>query len=145
MILKVRDDCLASIGDVLGKKYLKSGRRIAGSVEGNKIRLYTEDDRGKHSSFMTRVFIATVSGNRLEGGFRLSTFVIVLLLVLFAVCVESIVVALIASQPTSAVFPTVVIAAEIAYLFAIKYISKENDALVLKFLEELKSEDNNSR
>ena len=145
MILKLKDDCLGIIRADLGKKYLKSGRRLAGSVEDNKIKLYTEDDYGKHSSFMTRVFVGNVSGNRLEGGFRLSAFVIALLAVLFAVCVESIVVAAITAQLSSLVFPIVVIAAELAYLFAIKNISKENDTLILKYLEELKSEDTYTR
>lgn len=141
MIYKVNENFLEQLALDLNKKYLSSGLRLGGDIEKDKIKLYTEDDHGKHSNFTTRVFKASINGNTLSGGFKISLYVLVLLLILFAFCVESIIASIISGSLMSVIFPAVIIAVELIYYFLLKRLSAENDRLIIKYLEEQAVED----
>lgn len=141
MNYKVNEDFTEQLSRDFGKKYLSSGIKLGGDINGDKIKLYTEDDHGKHSNFAQRIFFATLSGNTLSGKFSLSRYVIVLLIILAAFCVESIVMAVISASVLSVIFPAAILIIEILYLIFIKKISYENDTLIKKYLEDCAVED----
>ncbi len=137
MFFKVNENVENIIKNDLHKRYLTSGKRLAGEVKGNKLKLFLEDDFGKHSAFMSRYFYGEISKDGISGKFRVSAYVIVLLLVLFAVAVESIVAAIILGGYSGVILPSVIIAAEIFYFIYLKRLSFENDELIRKYLESL--------
>ncbi len=121
----------------INKKYLKSGFRLGGSIKGNKLNLYIEDDFGKHSGFMSECFYGNFEGGRICGSFRMSNYVFVLLLILFLIAVESIVMAVINGSFSSAITPILIVAAEILYIFVLKRQSKGNNGLISEYLSNL--------
>ena len=141
MEYKVNQNFMEQLTSDLDKKYLSNGVKLGGSVNDNKIKLYTEDDYGKHSNFTTRVFYGKLSGNTLSGKFSISLYVICLLGVLMAVCVESIVTAVLSKPFEAVIFPSAIIIIEIVYFLSLKRISAENDKLVKKYLEDCTVED----
>ncbi len=137
MFFKVNEGAENIIKNDLHKRYLMSGKRLAGEIKENKIKLFLEDDFGKHSAFMSRCFYGTVSKDGISGKFRASNYVIVLLLILFAVAVESIIAAVILGGYGGIIMPSVIIAAEIFYIVYLKRLSFEHDELIRKYLESL--------
>ncbi len=135
MDYKISSDFARQLSVDLDNKYLSSGIKLGGSVDNNKIKLYTTDDRGKHSNFMTRTFYGRIEGNILNGNFSVSRYVLLLLGILAGFCVESIVMAVISASLISAFFPIVILIFEVLYLVFIKRISFENDTLIKKYLE----------
>jgi hypothetical protein len=124
------------------KRYIKSGCKIGGEVNGNKIQLQLNDDYGKHSGFMSQAFYGTateVDGScEIKGSFRLKNYVLILLAVLLAVAVESIVSTLIiAGISTDLFLPAIIIVAEIFYLFYMKRASKANNDIILDYINSL--------
>lgn len=141
MDYKVSSDFAVQLSADLDNKYLSSGVKLGGSIDENKIKLYTTDGRGKHSNFMTRTFYGTVDGNVLSGKFSVSRYVILLFVILAAFCIESIVMAVISASLTSIFFPIVILLLEVLYFVFIKRISFENDTLIKKYLEDCIVED----
>ncbi len=141
MIFKVENGFKEKLKKDIGKRYMKSGLRLSGGVKENKISLCLEDDHGKRSNFLTRVFYGRLNGDTLEGSFRVSNYVLVLLGILLGFCVESIIVALITGALFGLILPCAVILCELIYFLSIKSMSKEHDELVLRYLEENKVED----
>lgn len=135
MDYKISSDFARQLSVDLDNKYLSSGIKLGGSVDNNKIKLYTTDDRGKHSNFMTRTFYGRIEGNILNGNFSVSRYVLLLLWILAGFCVESIVMAVISASLISVFFPIVILIFEVLYLVFIKRISFENDTLIKKYLE----------
>lgn len=135
MDYKISSDFARQLSVDLDNKYLSSGIKLGGSVDNNKIKLYTTDDRGKHSNFMTRTFYGRIEGNILNGNFSVSRYVLLLLGILAGFCVESIVMAVISASLISVFFPIVILIFEVLYLVFIKRISFENDTLIKKYLE----------
>lgn len=135
MEYKVSDNFTQQLTADLDKKYLSSGVKLGGSVDDNKIKLYTTDERGKHSNFMTRTFYGRVEGNVLSGKFTVSRYALLLFGILAGFCIESIVMAIISASLTSIFFPIVILLFEVLYFVFIKKISIENDTLVKKYLE----------
>ncbi|MCH5298215.1 MAG: hypothetical protein J1E96_00485 [Ruminococcus sp.] len=131
------DNAKEIIQNDVDKKYLKSGCRLGGSVSGDKLHLYIEDDFGKHSSFMSQCFYGKFEDGKINGVFRVANYVLILLIILFLVAVESIVMAGINSSLSSVYAPVVIILAEILYLFALKRISSENNRLICEYLSNL--------
>lgn len=141
MIYKVSEDFTEQLSRDFGKKYLSSGIKLGGDIKNDKIKLYTEDDHGKHSNFAQRTFYAKLNGNTLSGNFSVSRYVLILLIILAAFCVESIVMAVISASVLSVIFPAVILVIEVLYLIFIKKISYENDRLIKKYLEDCAVED----
>lgn len=141
MNYKVKEDFTARLTTDIDKAKLGQGVILGGSIKDNKIKLYTTDVHGKHSNFATRIFYGKLIGNTLKGKFFISCYVCVLLAILAAVCIESIIMAVVSDSPTSVVFPAVIIVIEIIYLFSIKRISAENDMYIKKYLEDCTVED----
>ena len=135
MDYKVSPDFAEQLSADLDNKYLSSGVKLGGSIEENKIKLYTTDGRGKHSNFMARTFYGKVEGNVLSGKFSVSRYVILLFGILAGFCIESIVMAVISASLTSIFFPIVILLLEVLYFVFIKRISFENDTLIKKYLE----------
>lgn len=141
MDYKVSSDFAVQLSADLDNKYLSSGIKLGGSVDNNKIKLYTTDDRGKHSNFMTRTFYGKVEGDVLSGSFSVSRYVLLLLGILAGFCIESIVMAAVSASLTSIFFPIVILLLEVLYFVFIKRISFENDTLIKKYLEDCIVED----
>lgn len=137
MVFNLGSDFKEKLNNDFNKKYLISGRRIAGEASDDKVKLYLEDDFGKHSAFTSRYFYGKISGDKLIGNFRPATYVIVLLLILMAVAIESLVAAIVLQGYSSIIMPCVIIAAVVLYFVFIKKLSSENDMLILKYLENL--------
>ncbi len=137
MVFKTNGDFSSIIKNDLNKKYLYSGKRLGGDIFDNNVKLYLEDDFGKHSAFMSEYFYGTIIGEKLVGKFRASTYVIVLLAILFTVAVESIIAAIIFKGYISVIMPSLIIAAEIFYFFYLKKMSAENNELIIKYLSNL--------
>ena len=135
MDFTVSEDFSARLSADLDKKYLKSGVKLGGSINENKIKLYTTDDHGKHSSFMTRTFYGKLSGNVLSGKFSVSGYALLLLGILAGFCIESIITAVVSGSLMSMVFPIAILALELLYFIFIKRLSYENDILIKKYLE----------
>lgn len=141
MIYKVKDSFRDDVSHLIGKKIFADGVLLGGSIDGDKIKLYTTDTHGKHSKFIARTFYGTLRGNTLTGKFFISYFVCFLLGLLAGVCIESIIMAIISDSMSSLVFPIVILAAEIVYLLSIKRISADNDKYIKMFLEDCRVED----
>ena len=141
MDYKVSSDFAVQLSADLDNKYLSSGVKLGGSIDENKIKLYTTDDRGKHSNFMTRTFYGKVEGNVLSGSFSVSRYVLLLLGILAGFCIESIVMAAVSASLASLFFPIVILLLEVLYFVYIKKISFENDTLIKKYLEDCIVED----
>ncbi|MBR1730841.1 MAG: hypothetical protein IJ725_00185 [Ruminococcus sp.] len=137
----VGDNFSEQLAADLDKKYLASGVKLGGDIKENKIKLYTTDDYGKHSSFAARTFYGKLDGNKLSGKFSISLYVVFLLGVLLGVCIESIVMAALSGSLQSMIFPIAIIIIEIVYFFSIKKISSENDKYIKKYLEACVVED----
>ena len=138
MIFNISSNSKSTLKSDLGKRYLTSGKRIAGDISDKKITLYLEDDFGKHSAFMSNYFYGEfLSENEFKGNFRPATYVIVLLAILFAVSVESIVAAILFKNLSGVLTPIVVIIAEVLYFFVLKRISFENDTLIKDYISKL--------
>lgn len=135
MNFKVSENFTQQLSADLDKKYLSCGIKLGGSVDNNKIKLYTTDDRGKHSNFMTRTFYGKVEDNVLSGSFSVSRYVLLLLGILAGFCIESIVMAAVSASLASLFFPIVILLLEVLYFVYIKKISFENDTLIKKYLE----------
>lgn len=134
MNFKIKEESIDIIRNDLNKKYLKSGKRLGGELSENKITLYLEDDFGKHSAFMSDYFYGKITGGEISGKFRAANYVIVLLIILFAVALESIIAAIIFKGYTSVIMPALIIAAEIFYFFYLNKLSTENNELIEKYL-----------
>lgn len=134
MTFEVKNDFESKIKNDLNKKYLKSGFKIAGSINGGKVKLYLEDDFGKHSAFMSQYFYGKIINGKITGQFRPANYVIILLIVLFLVAVESITAAVIFGGYSSVILPAVIIAAEVFYLYYLKRTSSENNELIKNYL-----------
>ncbi|MBQ7504017.1 MAG: hypothetical protein IJT79_01710 [Ruminococcus sp.] len=137
MNYKISENFARQLSADLDKKYLSSGVKLGGSIENNKIKLYTTDDHGKHSSFMTRTFYGKLNGDILNGKLSVSRYVLLLLGILAGFCIESIVMAVISASLISIFFPVVILVLEVLYFVFIKKISFENDKLINKYLEDL--------
>ena len=141
MNYKVKDSFKQQLQSDLDNKYLAQGVRLGGSIKDNKVKLYTTDGHGKHSEFAARAFYGKLDGNILSGKFSVSHYVLILLGVLTAFCIESIVAALISKSIQSIIFPSVIIIIEIIYLLSLKRISAENDRYIKKYIEDNTIED----
>ena len=133
----INENSVDTITNDLNKKYLMSGKRLGGDISDNRIRLYLEDDFGKHSAFMSDYFYGKINDGKITGNFRAANYVIILLCVLFAVAVESIIAAVILKGYTSVIMPALIICAEVFYFFYLKKMSAENDELLIKYLSNL--------
>ena len=136
MDYKVSKNFMSQLSADMDNKYLSSGLRLGGSIDENKIKLYTVDDHGKHSNFLTRTFYGKLNGNVLSGNFSVSRYVLLLLGILAGFCIESIVMAIISASLMSLFFPIVILIMEVLYLIYIKRISFENDKLIKSYLED---------
>lgn len=138
MVFNIKaDNAKDVINNDINKKFLKSGSRLGGSIKGDKINLYIEDDFGKHSSFMSQCFYGKFDGTKIIGSFRIANYVLVLMVILFCIAVESIVMAVINNAFDSIIAPAVIISAEILYIFALKRASKENNKIIYEYLSDL--------
>ncbi len=138
MIFNVSSDSKPTLNSDLGRKYLISGKRIAGDISKRKFSLYLEDDYGKHSAFMSNYFYGEfLNENKIKGKFRPATYVIVLLVILFAVAVESLTVSVLFKNYNGIAMPIIIMVAEIFYFFILKRLSFQNDELIKKYIENL--------
>lgn len=133
----LNDNFKTQIKKDLSRKYLKSGKKIAGSISDEKIILFLEDDFGKHSAFMSHYFYGKIFENRITGKFRPANYVIVLLSILFLISVESITAAIILGGYTSVIMPVLIMIGELFYFYYLKRISSENDELIRNYLSVL--------
>lgn len=137
MIFNVKEDFKSVIKSDLHKKYLKSGMRISGEINDDKIILFIEDDYGKHSAFMSQYFYGKIFENTIIGKFRAPNYVIILLAVLFAFSLESLIAAVVLQGYSGIVLPAVIMVAEALYFIFLKRISSESNELIEKYLSEL--------
>ena len=135
MEFKVSENFKDRLISDLDNKYLGHGVKLGGSINDNKVKLYTTDDYGKHSNFATRIFHGKLNGNVLSGKFSISLYAALLLGILTVFCLESIVTAIISGSAQSIILPAAIIVIEIIYFFSLKRISAENDEFIKKYLE----------
>ena len=129
----------------IGKRYLSSGQKLGGELNGDKVRLCIVDDHGKCSNFLTRVFYGRLEGKALVGSIRISNYALILLGVLLGFCIENIIATTITGSLSALIFPIIIIICEAVYFFMLKRISAENDGLLMKYLEESVIEDKDSK
>lgn len=132
-----RNTNLSALKADLNKKYLSSGLRISGDINDDKLTLCLVDDYGKHSSFMNEMFFGRISKSEITGNFRMNTYVIVLLIILFAFAVESVISAFVLKRFDGLALPIIIIAAEILYLIWFKRNSRPHNQLITNFLNSL--------
>lgn len=134
MTFKIKEDFSENLKNDLHKKYLSSGKKISGKIKDDKIELFLEDDRGKHSPFMSQIFYGKIVNGELSGSFRPSVYVLVLLCILLFFAVESIVAAIIMKYYQGIIFPSIIIIGEVLYLILLKRMSFYNNELINNYL-----------
>lgn len=123
-------------------RYVGDGWKIAGTIDENKVYLNLEDRMGKSSKFMNEVFYGKLSeaDNKtlLKGTFRMDTYAMILLAVLFFIALESFIASVVLHGLNSGViFPLIILTVVILYFFAIKKRSKETNGCIEKYLNSI--------
>lgn len=137
MRFTVNEDFTSTVKKDLKNKYLQSGKRLSGEIKGDKMVLFIEDDYGKHSAFMSQYFYGKISGDELNGSFRASNYIIILLGILFVFALESLIAAIVLKGFSGVILPSAIIVAVVLYFIYLKRLSAENNELIKNYLSSI--------